>query len=144
MSGVDAFGTQFKRDTTGSGTFAAIGAVADIQGPDKSREALESTTHDSPNKYREFEKGLKDGGEVTLDIRYDPGNSTHADLEADYEEDDRRDYQVVIRPGTAGEKTIEFSALITGLSHAFPHDDLMQLNVTIKISGKPTITATGS
>jgi hypothetical protein len=39
---------------------------------------------------------------------------------------------------------VQFSALITNLSDSFPHDDLMERNVTVKISGKPTITPTGA
>lgn len=142
MAGIDAFGTQFKRDSTGAGVFVTIANVSDISGPSRSREAIEVTAHDSPDQYREFVKGLKDGGEVTLTINYDPGAATHADLDADFEEDALRDYQVVILPGEADEHTWEFSALITALGDEFPIDDRMEREVTVKISGKPTLTAT--
>jgi predicted secreted protein len=143
MAGIDAFGTQFKRDTTGSGSFATVANVSDISGPGRSRDAIEVTAHDSANQYREFVKGLKDGGEVTITINYDPAQSTHADLDADFEEDELRDYQVVILPGDDDEHTWEFSGLITALGDAFPIDDRMEREVTVKISGKPTLTATG-
>lgn len=144
MAGLDAFGTQFKRDSTGSGSFVAIANVSDVSGPSRSREAIEVTAHDSPDQYREFVKGLKDGGEVEITLNYDPGAATHAALDADFEEDDLRDYQVVILPGTAGEYTWEFSGLITDLGDEFPHDDKMERTATFKISGKPTLTATGA
>ncbi|MFM9563246.1 MULTISPECIES: phage tail tube protein [Streptomyces] len=143
MAGLDAFGTQFKRDSTGSGSFVTVGNVDDISGPGRSREAIEVTAHDSPDQYREFVKGLKDGGEVTLTINYDPANATHSALDADFEEKDLRDYQVVILPGTADEYTWEFHAMITDLSDEFPHDDKMAREVTVKISGKPVLTPTG-
>ncbi|TQE35475.1 phage tail tube protein [Streptomyces ipomoeae] len=143
MAGLDAFGTQFKRDSTGAGVFVTIANVDDISGPGRSREAIEVTAHDSPDQYREFVKGLKDGGEVTLTINYDPGDNTHSALDADFEEKDLRDYQVVILPGDPDEHTWEFSGLITDLSDEFPHDDKMTREVTVKISGKPTLTATG-
>ncbi|MEW2635265.1 phage tail tube protein [Streptomyces sp. NPDC048389] len=143
MAGTDAFGTQLKRDTTGAGVFATVANVSDISGPDRSREALEVTAHDSPDQYREFVKGLKDGGEVAITINYNPGETTHEDLDSDFEEDDLRDYQVVILPGEADEHTWDFSGLITGISDAFPHDDKMEREVTFKISGKPVLTATG-
>jgi predicted secreted protein len=144
MAGLDAFGTQLKRDTTGSGTFVAIANVEDISGPSRSREAIEVTAHDSPNKYREFVKGLKDGGEVEITINYDPASASHQALDDDFEEDDLRDYQVVILPGTADEWTWEFSGLITDLGDEFPHDDKMERTATFKISGKPTLTPTGA
>ncbi|WP_327376197.1 hypothetical protein OG393_20960 [Streptomyces sp. NBC_01216] len=143
MAGQDAFGTQFLRDTTGSGAFGVIANVSDISGPSRSREAIEVTAHDSPDKYREFIKGLKDGGEVEITLNYDPGNSTHAALDADFEEDDLRAYQVIILPGDDDEHTWGFSALITDLGDAYPIEDKMERTATFKISGKPTLTATG-
>ncbi|WP_030322827.1 MULTISPECIES: phage tail tube protein [Streptomyces] len=143
MAGKDAFGTQFLRDTTGSGSFAVIANVTDISGPSRSREAIEVTAHDSPDKYREFIKGLKDGGEVEITLNYDPTAATHAALDGDFEEDDLRDYQVVILPNTADEHTWEFSGLITDMGDEYPTEDKMERSVTFKISGKPTLTPTG-
>jgi len=143
MAGKDAFGTQFLRDTTGSGSFAVIANVTDISGPSRERNAIEVTAHDSPNKYREFIKGLKDGGEVELTLNWAPGNTTHAALDADFEEDDLRDYQLILLPGEADEHTWDFSALITALGDAYPTDDKIERTATFKISGMPVLTATG-
>ncbi|MFJ2002182.1 phage tail tube protein [Streptomyces chartreusis] len=143
MAGKDAFGTQLKRDSNGAGAFVTIANISDLNGPGRQRDAIEMTAHDSPNQYREFAKGLKDGGEVTVTINYDPAESSHADLDADFEEDDLRDYQVVILPGTADEHTWDFAALITDIGDAFPVDDRMERDVTFKISGKPVLTPTG-
>lgn len=143
MPGKDAFGTQLKRDSTGAGAFVAIANVGDIEGPGRSREAIEVTTHDSPDRHREFVKGLMDGGEVSVKINFDPGDSSHQALDADFEEDDLRAYQIVLLPGTADEQTWEFSALITDLSDSFPVEDKMERDVTFKVSGKPAMTATG-
>lgn len=143
MAGLDAFGTQFKRDSTGSGSFLTIASVTDISGPSRSRESLDVTAHDSPDKYREFTKGLKDGGEVEITLNYDPSAASHQALDDDFEEDNLRDYQVVVLPGSANEYTWQFSGLITDLGDEFPHDDKMERKATFKISGKPTLTATG-
>lgn len=143
MAGKDAFGTQFLRDTTGAGAFSVIANVTDISGPSRSRESIEVTAHDSPDKYREFIKGLKDGGEVEITLNYDPGAASHTALDADFEEDDLRDYQVVILPGDADEHTWEFSALITDLGDEYPTEGQMERTATFKISGKPTLTPTG-
>lgn len=143
MAGKDAFGTQFLRDTTGAGAFAVIANVTDISGPSRQREAIEVTAHDSPNKYREFIKGLKDGGEVELTLNWDPGNTGHQALDADFEEDELRDYQLVILPGDPDEHTWDFAGLITDLGDEYPTEDKMERTATVKISGKPTLTATG-
>lgn len=143
MAGLDAFGTQFQRDSTGSGSFATIANVSNISGPSRSREAIEVTAHDSANQYREFVKGLKDGGEVTITVNYNPASTTIAALDTDFEEDALRNYQIVLLPGEANEYTWAFSGLITSIGDEFPIDDKMEREVTFKISGKPTLTATG-
>lgn len=143
MAGKDAFGTQFLRDTTGAGAFAVIANVSDISGPSRQREAIEVTAHDSPNKYREFIKGLKDGGEVEITLNYDPGSTSHQALDADFEEDDLRDYQVILLPGDPDEHTWDFAGLITDLGDEYPTEDKMERTCTVKISGKPTLTPTG-
>jgi predicted secreted protein len=142
MAGQDAWGTQFLRDSTGSGSFSVIGSVTEISGPSREREAIEVTAHDSPDQYREFVKGLKDGGEVSLTINYDPNDAGHEALDDDFEERDNRDYQIIIFPDTADEHTWDFEALITAIGDEFPHDDKMSREVTVKISGKPTLTHT--
>lgn len=143
MAGLDAKGTQLKRDSNGAGTFVAVANISDVSGPSRSRDAIEVTAHDSPDNYREFVKGLKDGGEVEITINYDPGDTTHQQLDADFEEDDLRAYQVVILPGKDDEHTWEFTGLITDIGDEFPYDDKMERKVTFKVSGKPTLTATG-
>lgn len=138
MAGLDAFGTQLKRDSDGAGTYVVVANVSDLSGPARKREAIEVTAHDSPNGYREFVKGLKDGGEVTATLNYNPGNSTHSQLDADFEEDALRNYRITILPGEADEHSWTFSGLITAIGDSFPVDDRMERDVTFKISGKPT------
>lgn len=141
MAGRDAFGTAFKRDATGAGSFVTIASVSDISGPSRDREAIEVTAHDSPNQYREFVPGLKDAGEVTITINYDPAEATHTALDADFEETTLRAYQIVILPGTSDEHTWEFTAMVKSIGDEFPIDDRMEREVTFKVSGKPSLTA---
>lgn len=143
MAGEDATGTVLKRDSNGAGSFVAIASVGDLSGPSRTRNMIDVSAHDSPDKYREFVKGMKDGGEVTATINYRPGETTHQALDADFEEDDLREYQIVMLPGDPDEHTWEFSAGISDIGDEFPLDDKMAREVTFKISGKPTLTATG-
>lgn len=144
MPGIDAFGTQLKRDSTGAGAFVTIANVGDLSGPSRQRNMIEVTTHDSPDKYREFVKGLKDGGEVTATINFDPGDTSHTALDADFEEDGLREYQLVVLPGDPDELTVQFSAGISDIGDSYPVDGQMEREVTFKISGKPTFTPTGA
>lgn len=142
MAGKDAWGTQFLRETNTPGTFEVIASASDIKGPTRKRDAIEVTAHDSPDQYREFVKGLKDGGEVEITLNYDPNQATHEALEDDFENDENLNYQLIMFPGTADEWTWDFEALITDLGDEFPDDDKMERTVTFKISGKPELTHT--
>lgn len=145
MSGRDGFGTLFKRATNLSPgtTFEVIANVTNIGGPARTRETIDVTAHDSPGQWMEFIGGLKDGGEISLDINYDPAELTH-DLDDDFDDDVARNYQVVILPGTEDEHTWALKGVMTELSDEFPYDDKMSRTMTIKVTGKPLLTATGS
>jgi predicted secreted protein len=143
MAGRDGFGTEFRRATTLSPgtTYETIANVTSISGPDRKRETIDVTAHDSPDQYMEFIGGLKDGGEVSLDINYDPGETTH-DLDDDFDDDVPRNYRVVILPNTEDEHTWQLKGIMTELSDEFPYDDKMARTLTIKVTGKPQLFQT--
>lgn len=145
MAGKDAFGTLLKRGdgVTPTEAFTTVANVSDLSGPERSRETIDVTAHDSPNKYREFLAGLKDGGEVTATVNFDPSETTHTALDTDFESGDTINWQIVLLDSTPDEHTWAIPGFISGLSDAYPIDDKMEREVTIKVSGKPTLTATG-
>jgi predicted secreted protein len=145
MSGRNAFGTEFRRGNgaTPTETFTTIANVTNIGGPNRTRDTIDVTTHGSPDAWKEFIGALKDGGEVSLDINYDPAEVTH-DLDDDFDDVEPRNYQIVILPDTEDEHTWDFAGILTELGDEFPYDDKMSRSMTIKISGKPILTATGS
>lgn len=136
MAGLDAFGTQLQRgDGAGSETFTAIANVTDITPPGLERETLDVTSHGSPEAWREFIGGLKDGGEVEIEINYDPRE--HDGLIADLNDTAPRNYKVVW-PQNLGDWA--FKAVMKGFEAEAPHADKLAASVTFKVSGKPTIT----
>lgn len=145
MSGRDAFGTQFLRGSGGSPseTFAAIANVLSISAPNRTRETIDVTDHSSDDGFQEYIGGLKDGGEVSLELNYDPSEASH-DLDGDFNDAAPRSYRIIILPGTEDEHTWDFKGILTELSEEFPYDDKMTRSVTIKVSGKPVLTATGA
>jgi predicted secreted protein len=136
MAGKDGFGTELRRgDGGGPEVFTAIAESTNISGPGISREAYDVTTHQSPDAWREFIGGLKDGGEVTVDINYDP--DVHDTLVADFEDPDPRNYQLAWP--TTPETVWSFPAILTGFEPEGPHDDKLTGSLTFKVAGKPTL-----
>lgn len=136
MAGLDAYGVMFERsDMAGSPTFTAIANVTNIGGPELERETHDVTAHDSPDGWREFIGGLKDGGEVTLELNYDP--SDHDVLVADFEDDNPRNYRLTWPNGIGDPWT--FKAIMNGFSPEAPVDGKLSCEVKFKVSGKPVI-----
>jgi len=136
MAGLDAFGIALERgDGEAVEVFTAIASVTSVSGPEIERETYDVTAHDSPDGWREFIGGLKDGGEVSIEVNYDP--RVHDVLVSDFDDAAPRNYKLVF-PGTLGEWAL--SLLLTGFSQEAPIDDKLAAEMTFKVSGKPTIT----
>lgn len=137
MAGIDAFGIALKRgDGASPEVFATIGNVTSVSGPEIERETYDITAHDSVDGWREFIGGLKDAGEVSIEVNYDP--TKHDDLIGDFEDTEARTYQMVF-PGTLGQW--QFAAFLSGFSQEAPVDDKLSAEIKFKVTGKPTITA---
>lgn len=136
MTGMDGFGTALARGNGAAPTevFTNIAGVTNISGPGITRETFETTGHDSPGGYREFVGGLKDAGEVSLDVNYQP--SVHDVFVEDLDDENPRNYNLVFPDGTEW----AFPAIMTNFEVSAPFDDKLTATVTFKVTGKPEIT----
>ena len=137
MAGQDGFGTLLKRgDGADPEVFTAIGDPTGISGPGLSRETIDVTSHGSPDQWMEFVGGLKDGGEVSVDINLQPG--VHGPLADDFDDTEPRNYQIVFPD--PDETTWNFKAIMTGFEWDAPYDDKLSASLTFKVTGKPTLS----
>lgn len=136
MAGFSGFGAQFQREDDAM-VFATIGEATSISGPEMERETIDVTSHDSPNRFREWVGGLVDSGEVTFEVNYDP--AIHNVLKDDFQDALPRNYRIVLPNPPGGQW--DFAAFITAMGLEFPHDDKMSADFTFKISGEPIFTA---
>ncbi|MGQ5580926.1 phage tail tube protein [Streptomyces sp. ECR3.8] len=136
MAGMDGFGVQLKRgDGAEPEVFTKIADVTSLNPPNISRETLDVTSHDSVNGWMEFLGSLKDPGEVSADVNYQPDK--HDLLVSDFEDATPRNYQIVFPDADA--TTWEFPAILTAFEPETPYDDKATASLTWKVSGKPTI-----
>ncbi|MGS4883459.1 phage tail tube protein [Roseibium sp. MB-4] len=132
-------GTSFQRsgDGTAGGVFASLAGVMAISGPGLSRDAVDVTDMASLGGWREFAGGLKDPGEVSLDLEFDPDGPDVTSLLADIHEDTPGYYKIVFPDTTEW----GFPAFVTGYEPTAPLDDKMTASVTFKLSGQPAFIA---
>jgi len=138
---ISSFGIDLKiGDGATEESFTSIAEVKDFDGPALTKDMQETTPH-SPtgHKWRKFISGLRDGGEVTFDINYEPTETTHgtSGLLGELDEDELRNWQLVFPD--SGSTTWSFSGAVTGFNPSNPVEGVQTASISIKISGKPTL-----
>ena len=121
----------------------AIGEVLSISGPSQSVDTIDATSHDSADAYREFIAGLRDGGEVSVEGNFIPGNTGQTSIHTDMQAGTVREV-VITFPASMG-TTCTFDALCTAHEPTAPHDEKAGFSATFKVTGKPVLaTATAT
>lgn len=128
-----AHGTTIEYDSDGMPTWVAIPQVGEISGPDDSAEIIEVTHHGSSSR-REYVAGLKDGGEVTFPLVWDPADTSHQWLEDNL--GTTQDFRITF--SDTGTTAFTFSAVIIGTGKKAPVDDKLEMEVKLKITGAVT------
>jgi predicted secreted protein len=114
--------------------YTQLAEVININPPSMSRDALDATHMLSPEQWREFVPGLKDGGEVSVDMNFIPGGAGETQIMANLAADNTANYRITFPNGVSW----TFAAFCTGFEPSVPHDDKMSATATFKVSGKPT------
>ncbi len=138
MAKYAAFGTQLRIGGT-AGT--AVINVESIDGPEQSVEVLDMTAHDSSGAYREKMASFIDAGEVSLRIQWDPNHATHKNAAGGlrYLLAQRiASSFALIYPTTPAASDV-FTAYVTKFSPSAPFDDKLAADVTLTVSGAPTL-----
>jgi len=140
MTNFAAKGTLIKQgDGASPEVFTTIAQVVGLGGPSISLDPLDVTNHSSVEGWKEFVGGLLDGGELTLEINFDPADGTHdstTGLIKDMTDRTVRNFQLVF--SDTANTTWTIPALVTGFEPAAPVDGKLSASVTLKVSGKPT------
>jgi len=140
--GISSFGTLLKIGDGGSPTevFTTIAEVLDISGPALALGTEDGTHHSSPGGWRQKIATLLDGGEVSLEIQYDPAGATHnaaTGLIADMVNRTLRNFKIVFP--NVGNTTWAFAAYVTGFEPSAPVEGKLTASVGMTVSGQPTL-----
>lgn len=133
MAGIDAFGTEWAMHD-GSSTYVAVAEVTSIDVLDISVDSYDVSSHDSANQWREFVSGMKDAGELSMEINYDP--ALHGTLFSAIGSE--RNHRITL--SDSGAAVVSFAAFITKMSAQAPYDDKLSASVSLKVTGAVTIT----
>lgn len=123
------FGTLFKRDGT---------TIAECTNGSHaiSRDTIDVTHHASTGGWREFIAGLKNGGQVTLDLNFLPADATQsfaAGLMDDLVDGTLQSFSIVYTD--SGTTTATFSAYVINFQTTAPVDGKLGASCTLQVSG---------
>jgi len=148
-----SFGSTLSWDPAGGTSYTAIGQVTDISGPSVTRGDIDATDHDSAvdnggDGWREFAKGIPDGGDLTFGINWDPvnlnphGQTSGTGILSDFEDTtgDLASWKLDLHT-LSGTMEWAFDGYLNGASFEHPLEGIHTAEITVKISGKPTLTA---
>ena len=126
--------------------YVAVAEIVNVQPPQMSRDALDATHAESTNKWREFIPGLRDGGEVSLEMNFIPKGAGTLKIISTFNSDlpvtcriSFPDGDPDLSPPTASQWT--FTGICTAFSPSAPFDNKMSASATFKVSGAPTFVA---
>lgn len=114
--------------------FLELGEITAVTPPPMSRDTVDATHMQSPEKWREFIAGLKDGGEISMDLNFIPASETDVRLREAQTEDKPSPVEIEFPNGSVW----SFKAFCTGYEPDVPLDDKMTATCTWKVTGKPT------
>jgi hypothetical protein len=124
-----------------SSVYTTIAQVRDINGPALTGETDDVTNRDSSGGFREYIGTLKDGGDVTFNIVYDPDQTTHSASAAGgvvtlLTSGALNNFRVTFSDSTPA--TATFAGIVTAFAPTLPLAGAMTADVTIKVSGAIT------
>lgn len=118
--------------------FVDLGEVFDITPPSATVDQIDVTHMQSPDRRREFIRGLIDGGECSFEMNYVPGSV--GDLRLNEILDTPADESAAKRCRIIYPNLIVHTFLgeLTGYEPTVPTDDKMTATVTFKVTGAVT------
>jgi len=111
--------------------------IIKLGGPGMKADMKEVSNMLSPNTYKEFVAGLREGGDVTFEGNYIPKDATQITLRTDFENGTQSSWTIVL-PNALG--TWTFTAMVSAINPAYPVDDRIVVSGTLKITGKPVLS----
>lgn len=113
---------------------ATVAEVTSIQPPGWTRDAVDATHLQSPDGYKEFIAGMKEGGECTIGLNFVPSavDALQAALEAG-----KGRYRITFPSGV----TLTFTGICTAYEPGEITNDKMTATAKFKPTGKPVLAA---
>jgi hypothetical protein len=137
---IPVYGSEVRWGTDGL-AYTKIPECRNVVVPEVTQDYIEVTNLDSPNGFREYIIGLKDGGELGLEINYTA--AAYSDAKG-YSDNGTLVYFQVKLPLGAGQSsngdTFEWTALVTPSIQPGANGEHMTFTLNLRVTGEVTYT----
>lgn len=122
------------RDAPGSPGPAAIAGVKNLDGPGTQLAFIETTDFDSTGGFREYVGTLKDPGQMSFTLNFDPDSAGHEALCDDHDAAVARTFQLEFSH-VSPPRIWEFDAFVAEITPKAEVDGLIEAQVTLRVTG---------
>ncbi len=148
MADQPGYGATFYWDPAGGTAWSNIGQVKDTTMPNITTADIDTTTQDDAvgDYYRTYLPGIPDAGNFTFEINWDPNDADHAQgvgtgLLGNFEQNGCTMPAWRVTPNMCSGTAIwTFDGYVNSFSGVIPLEGVLTASVSVKISGKPTLT----
>lgn len=118
-----------------------IGEVTSVTPPQRTRDTIDVTHHESTGDYREFLSNLIDAGEATFVVNHVPGSAADLLIEGAFASGALQAFAIDVNKTGSGQRRIAGSAIVTAYTPGdVVIDDKMSATITLKVSGPLTFS----
>ncbi len=122
---------------------ALIAEITNLGMPSMKADSIDITSEDSDDSFREFLAGLRDGGEISIEFNFIPGDTTgQIAMAADFAAGATKTATIALPAAAATAWT--FNGFLTAFSMSGAMDGKLMGAATIKITGNPVLSVTAS
>lgn len=136
MASYAAFGAILQQFNTTDG-YVTVAQVDDIKAPALGLGTPDVTAHDSASAYRAAVGGVKEIGEVSMALVFDPAVASHVSKWTALSSRGHEVFKVIFPD--AGATAWAFRAFVTGFEPSAPVEDKLTGNVTLLGTGDPRL-----
>ena len=134
-----AHGAKLRRKDPITLIYADVPQCRVMNTPDITQDYLDGTNHDSPNFFKEYIDGPKDGGDVPVEIVWNPAIALHVQLFNDLIAQTLITWRVILANATS--TTFEFTARVSKFNVPLAYDQIVTAQMSLKVTASPTLTA---
>ena len=136
-----AYGSIFQLgDAATPEVFTAVAEITELSFLDMSRDKIVVTNHASPDGYHEKLPGMRDAGKIAIKANWLPNNATQDEVTgilSKFNDNVLHNCKIIAAGSIV---TAAFACFVSNFKADLPLEKQGQLEFTVEISGKPTIS----